>query len=255
MQGFASGNPGLSEQTAKTWTAGVVLTPTGLPQLSVRGDWFNIRINKAVNTSDAQSIFELCVDQPTIDNPFCGNTSRNAGNGFINGFRVRPENVAQNSTSGFDVTANYRLETASSGSLVFGIIGTHVNSFEFIATPGALVDSNLDQEWYPRDAAVLDVTWERKPVTISYSLDWASRTKRYTDLQIAANPDIAAPQYLWAKPSWEQNLQLEWSRSDRLSVWAGINNLFDEKPEFGYRSYPVSAKGRYFYVGLKTKLR
>jgi outer membrane receptor protein involved in Fe transport len=255
VQGFESGNAGLQEETARTWTAGVVLTPVAIPELSVSADWFDIRINKAVNTSDAQSIFELCVDQPTINNPFCANTARDPGNGFINGYQVRPENVAQNSTSGLDLSVHYQLPNTKAGLFKFGVTATHVNAFQFVATPGAQIESNLDQEWYPRNAAVLDVNWERKPLTVSYSLDWTARTKRFSDKALAGDPDSAAPKYLWAKPSWEQNLQVEWSRSDKLSVWVGINNLFDAKPEFGYRSYPVSAMGRFFYAGLKTKLR
>ena len=38
---------------------------------------------------------------------------------------------------------------------------------------------------------------------------------------------------------------------DQLTLRAGINNLFDEKPEFEYASYPVSAMGRYFYLGAR----
>ena len=34
-------------------------------------------------------------------------------------------------------------------------------------------------------------------------------------------------------------------------MYAGINNLFDEKPVFDYNSYPVSAMGRYFYAGAR----
>jgi outer membrane receptor protein involved in Fe transport len=255
VQGVESGNPGLKEETARTWTAGVVFTPQAIPALSVTADWFDININKAVNTADAQSIFELCVDQPTINNPFCGNTSRDPTTGFISGFQVRPENVAQRSTTGFDVSAHYRLPATTAGVFSVGLNGTHVNSFQFVATPGALIESNLDQEWYPRNAAVLDLGWERGQWTLNYGLDWASRTRRYSDKTLAGDPDSAARQYLWAKPTVEQNLHLEWSRNDRLSAWIGINNLFDEKPEFGYRSYPVSAKGRYFYAGLKSRLR
>jgi outer membrane receptor protein involved in Fe transport len=255
VQGFESGNAALKEETARTWTAGVVLTPRAVPQLSVTADWFSIRIDKAVNTSDAQSIFELCVDQPTIDNPFCANTSRDPRTGFIDGFTVRPENVAQNSTSGFDVAAHYRLPATAVGDFTFALTGTHVNSFQFIATPGALIESNLDQEWYPRNAAVLDINWAKGPLALTYSLDWASRTRRYTDKVLAGDPDSAARQYLWAKPGVEHNLHLEWSRSEKLSAWIGVNNLLDEKPEFGYRSYPVSAKGRYFYAGVKSRIR
>jgi iron complex outermembrane recepter protein len=42
-----------------------------------------------------------------------------------------------------------------------------------------------------------------------------------------------------------------------LNLYAGINNLFDERPAFGYgsnSSYPVSAMGRYFYAGARMNI-
>ena len=40
--------------------------------------------------------------------------------------------------------------------------------------------------------------------------------------------------------------------TDAVNLYAGVNNLFDEKPEFGYSSYPISAMGRYFYLGARV---
>jgi outer membrane receptor protein involved in Fe transport len=34
-----------------------------------------------------------------------------------------------------------------------------------------------------------------------------------------------------------------------------VNNLFNTKPEFGYRSYPVSAMGVFLYAGAKATFR
>ena len=36
-----------------------------------------------------------------------------------------------------------------------------------------------------------------------------------------------------------------------LEAYGGINNLLDEKPDFGTVSYPVEPLGRYFYFGVK----
>jgi outer membrane receptor protein involved in Fe transport len=68
---------------------------------------------------------------------------------------------------------------------------------------------------------------------------------------LAGDPDYAESKYLKVKPKWEHDLNVGWDFNDRVNVYAGINNLFDEKPEFGYSSYPVSALGRYYYVGAK----
>ena len=38
-----------------------------------------------------------------------------------------------------------------------------------------------------------------------------------------------------------------------MNIYAGINNLFDTKPDVAVTGYPVSAVGRYFYVGVKLR--
>ena len=41
---------------------------------------------------------------------------------------------------------------------------------------------------------------------------------------------------------------------DKLDFYVGVTNLWDRKPDDGAVAYPVSAVGRAFYVGVKTKL-
>ena len=254
-RGITGGNPNLREETAKTWTAGVVWKPEFLHGFSATADWYDILINQAINTAEAEQLAQLCVDQPTLNNPFCPNITRDPNTGFIIGFDVQPQNVANFRAAGLDATFDYRFQTRTHGSFATQLVGGFVNRIEFISTPGAEVRSDLNQEYYPKYSAVLDLTWTLDPVTVSYGINWFSKTNRYTNAQIAGDPDSAASQYLKAKQSWEHNLQVAYEFNDRLSAWVGINNLFDEKPEFGYRSYPVSAMGRFIYAGAKTNFR
>ena len=62
-------------------------------------------------------------------------------------------------------------------------------------------------------------------------------------------PDIVDPKYLWIKEKWEHEVQVAYDVGERFRLYGGVNNLFDEKPAFNYTSYPVSAMGRYFYMG------
>ena len=75
-EGTFSGNTDLSEETATTWTAGIVLRPEFAPGLSVSLDWYDIEIEEAINTPEAIELAELCVDQPSLDNPFCDGITR-----------------------------------------------------------------------------------------------------------------------------------------------------------------------------------
>ena len=254
-QGINGGNPKLIEETAKTWTAGIVWKPAFLPSFSATADWYDIRIKNAINTATAEELSQLCVDQPTLNNPFCPNVARSPTTGFITGFDVQPQNVANFATSGLDLTTRYRYDLRTRGTLDASLVGGYVNKVEFISSPGATPRSDLAQQYFPRYSAVLDLTWRLQPVAVTYGVNWFSKTNRFTNAELAGTPNIAAPQYLKAKQGWEHNINVEYEFSDSLTVWAGANNLFNAKPEFGYRSYPVTAMGVFFYAGAKAKFR
>ena len=81
-----------------------MLRPEFAPGLSVSLDWYDIEIEDAINTPEAEELAQLCVDQPTLDNPFCPGITRDPDTGYIIGFTVRPDNVASFRTAGLDMT-------------------------------------------------------------------------------------------------------------------------------------------------------
>ena len=68
-EGTFGGNRELSEETATTWTAGLVLRPEFAPGLTVALDWYDIDIEDAINTPEAQEVAQLCVDNPIARQP------------------------------------------------------------------------------------------------------------------------------------------------------------------------------------------
>ena len=123
IPGARQGNPDLKAETARTWTAGVVLRPSFVPRLQIAVDWYDIRLKNAINTASASDIAALCVDQPTTDNPFCATIQRQAGTGYISSYVVQPENVAAFRTSGLELNASYQIETGKLGSFDVRLIG------------------------------------------------------------------------------------------------------------------------------------
>ena len=41
---------------------------------------------------------------------------------------------------------------------------------------------------------------------------------------------------------------------EQFNIYAGVNNLLDTKPDVGAVAYPISAVGRFFYLGAKAKI-
>lgn len=245
--GVASGNPNLREESARTWIAGLVLTPRALPGLSFSLDWYDIRIDGAINTPSAQNLTELCVDSPSIANVYCANVSRAAGTGFVDGFHVQPQNVSRFETAGFDATLKYARGVVSA-ALVVG----YLNKLQFAAVPGAAAVSSRGDVYAPRWQATLDLDWRIGRVSLGYSLDWFSRTRRYTEAQVQGQPDIAAPEYLHYPARWTHDVRFAVDAGRGFTFYGGVSNLTDRKPDYDL-FYPVSAIGRAFFLGVKVR--
>ena len=233
--GVASGNPDLREESARTWTAGLVLTPRAVPGLSFTLDWYDIRIDGAINTPSAQNLTELCVDSPSIANVYCANVSRSAGTGFVDGFHVQPQNVSRFETAGFDATLRY-----ARGALSAALVVGYLDKLQFAAVPGAAAVSSRGDVHAPRWQATLD---------LDYRIGRVSR--RYTEAQVQGQPDIAAPEYLHYPARWTHDLRFAVDAGRGFTFYGGVNNLTDRKPDYDL-FYPVSAIGRAFFLGVKV---
>lgn len=258
--GFSGGNLALREEEATTWTAGAVLQPRFVPGLTVRADWYDIKLKNAINTVTATQLAQLCVDQPTLDNQFCGQLTRTAAAtstaeiGNITSFTVIPQNVASFATAGLDVNVNYRLETASVGNFNLRVIGNYLDKLEFYGTPGADVTNSRGEAYAPKYTVNADLTWQLNALTLNYGLSWFDKTLRYTNQIMAGNPDIVAPEYKYVKQLWQHDIYASIDVTDRFQFFGGVNNVFGQKPELATLSYPVSAVGRYMFVGARVKL-
>lgn len=265
IPGVQTGNRSLKAETAKTWTAGVILQPRFIPGLTARFDWYDIKLKNAINTVTLQELSELCVDQPTLENNFCAAIQRQGGTasgtdlpGNIVGYTLQPQNVAAFKTSGLDVNVNYRLHTSRLGTFSLNVIGNYLHELNFVGTPGADVTNRLGEGGYegyfaPKYTVHSDLTWNFRNLTLNYGLRYFSKTLRFTNLMTNTNPDITAPQYVYMKALWQHDIYAAFDVQKKFTFYGGVNNLFDQKPEIGTLRYPVSAVGRFYYAGVRLR--
>ncbi len=254
LPGFSGGNRNLREETARTWTAGVVVRPSFIPGLVASFDWWDIKLSNAVNTPTAQDLAELCVDQPSLDNVFCQSVTRSGTTGYISSFFVQPVNVANFRTAGADFKLNYSFRTEKLGSFSIGLVGGYLDRLEFIPTPGAQVDIDREEAYSPKWNATGDITWKMEGVTINYGISWFSKTRRFELETLAANPDLVDPQYLYFKERWQHDVQIGFDVADKFRFYVGGNNIWNQKPDIASSNYPISFVGRYLYAGAKVTL-
>lgn len=255
LPGRAGGNRNLSEETARTWTAGFVLQPSFLPRLTITADWFDIKLKQAVRTASAQELADLCVDQPTLANVYCANITRSSTTGFISDYLLSPQNVAAFKTAGLDFQVNYALDLSPRFGVVnFRLNGNYLDKLTFVPTPGADTENSRLLPSAPKYSGTLDLTWSLNAVSINYGLNYFSKTRRYTVDQITANPDIADPRYFYYREKWEHDVQIGFKVQDRYNFYVGVNNLTGKEGDVASVSYPYSFQGRSFYAGARVAL-
>jgi iron complex outermembrane recepter protein len=258
--GTISGNENLTEETAKTLTFGAVMQPSFIPGLVFSADYYSVKISDAVNTATVDEVLQLCVDQPTLDNVFCPQITRDPGSdpfnpGLVSGYQLQPENVAQIKTQGIDFSAQYTSLPGRFGRFNFDLAGTHLLKLTSIPIPGGLVVDERSTVFAPDWQVNFDVNWNISEIELTYGINYFSGTYRFTRQQLESQPDTVAPEFLKFKAKFTHDMQLGWNIDDRFSLYGGVNNLFDQQPDIDSVDYPIgSAIGRFFYFGVRSNL-
>lgn len=254
IPGRISGNRDIDQEEATTWTAGLVLRPAYAPGLTLTFDWYDIRIEDAINTASVTELAAFCVDSPTLDNQFCDLVQRENGTGFVNGFQLQPFNVAFFETAGFDVTLGYSFEAGAIGQFdVRGALG-YLDKLLFVPSNGGEIDDDRGEVNAPKWSGTGDVTWRKDAFSLNYGVQYVGPQLRFGLAALAANPDIAAPEIISFSDRFIHDIQGEIAiADDKLTLYGGINNFTNELPDAGSILLPTGWRGRYFYSGLRLR--
>ncbi|MFD2136720.1 TonB-dependent receptor domain-containing protein [Novosphingobium resinovorum] len=99
-----NGNPDLTAEVGRTYTAGAVYKPSFLPSTTFTVDYYHTVVSDAITTVQG---FNAATQQACINTGlYCNLIERNA-DGDVTAFYIRPENIAKVKTWGIDVEASY----------------------------------------------------------------------------------------------------------------------------------------------------
>lgn len=138
---LTGGNPGLKEESADTYTIGVVVTPDAIAGLTVTVDYFDIQIDDAITDfgGGANNVLSVCYDPADpaggAGSAFCNVVNRRSS-GAIDYVSITQQNVASLKVNGVDVLATYALDVLN-GSLRIDYIGTFTQTADLTAYVGA----------------------------------------------------------------------------------------------------------------------
>ena len=292
----AGGNPALKPEDSDTKSFGAVFTPTFLPGFNLSVDWFDISVKNVIETVPLTTIFATCANDPSATlvvqgapATYCSlihrvpataptGAGQILGAGFV---QVPLINGALFHTQGVDGEMNYRVNLSDwgmgdHGSLVFNLVGTYTAKL-FTEQPGlggsydcAGLYGDTCGTPVPKWRHKLRVTWVT-PWNLSLSAQWRYISGTSLDLN-QNNPSLGAPGTdLYPSdahiPAYNYlDLSGEWRIRDRITMHAGVNNVFDKDPPildsnaFGIAAPPFGngntfpqvydALGRTIFIGI-----
>jgi outer membrane receptor protein involved in Fe transport len=234
VQAFSFGNNSLSEEVAKTFTLGAVLTPNlGLGRFSATVDYYNIKIDDVIASVGAQANLNACYSGgfPALD-PACANILRDPVTGQVVAVNTSVANQASLETSGIDVGLNYSvpfndLGIGIGGRLRFQELLSWLDSFKFNDTEfgggnGGGIGGALP-EW--KSSATL--AYDSDDFTAQLRWNWQSDVEDTALCNVGdhctGNGDIKGLSYF--------DLSLRKSIGNNFELTGIVQNLFNQKAE------------------------
>lgn len=252
----SGGNPDLEPETSNSLTLGVILRPKFLPGFDLTADYWDIGIDGVIASFSAGTLYNLCVDLPSIDNTFCAAQKRDPVTHklvSVNSFLINAQKLH---ARGFDFGINYRTALGD-GRLHAGFIGSLMTRRLFETTPGQSAgDVNaLGNSVTPRFKGTLFLNYRMDNLSVAVTNRFVSAGKiDLTNIKEQLEGNRIAP-YLYT------DLSIGMDIADRYQVLFGVNNLLNTgAPQIPSASggwnvggyYDVT--GRYFYTTVKISL-
>ncbi|SFJ16590.1 TonB dependent receptor [Sphingomonas sp. NFR04] len=227
IDGLLGGNANLREETADTFTAGAVITPTFFKNFSMTVDYYTIKVKNAIGIIGQQVSADECL--ATGNAEFCNNVIRDS-NGFITRVNAINFNTGSYLVSGIDVEARYAVPVGAS-RFDFDVMYNHRFKQQQTPFPGAAPQNELGQaDCYScgrlgsgfKDKGVANVTFSAPKFQLNYRLDYMGPL---VDNLASANPQRISAYFY-------HNLQgkVMVGEKQQMELYAGVNNLLDTKP-------------------------
>ena len=275
--GNVGGNRNIQPEESDTYSFGFVITPSFAPGLSFTVDYYDIKVDKLINSLGADFILGQCLDNG--DPTFCNRVHR-AGNGSLwlgdQGFVDDPIlNTGSLQSTGIDTEVNYRFDVGNLGSLGLQLVGTYVDKFLTEPLPGAhkydctglygTVCGTPIPDWRHK----LRATWTT-PINVDLSLTWryiaaVDDDRSSTDPSLTADI-IETDKHLGSRSYFDITGAYNagaFGPFASVNARLGINNVLDKDPPLvGQDTCPAvfcngntfpqvyDTLGRYVFLGL-----
>ena len=237
ISGFTSGNPNLSEETSRSFTAGVVFAPRNieaLRNLVVSVDYFRIKIDDAVTFTNRNTILDQCYNEGNQD--FCQFVVRfpvqtgGASPGAIQFINVAGVNASALKTAGIDTVIAYRssLDRFMGGlDMNARLSWTHYFKGYIVPLPGAPKDPYVGEVGTPKDKANGSLSFNTDKWGVTFQGTYIG--KSFEDDVFLRNITNGPfdPDTIVIDPEFYLDAQVRFTPSKTYEFFVGVDNALD----------------------------
>lgn len=266
---LTAANPNIQEETATTYTAGVVINPVSIPALrglTFTADYFNIKLEDAISRISQATVLNKCYAQGVSD--FCQFvTRRSTASGAFSAGSVEQVvralvNSGGSKTEGLDFTLSYNMR-ALGGRANFSTSWTHLLAKGSTPLAGDPYDNSMGELGTPRDAANASISWDNDTAGFTISAEYIGPQyldyERFQTTYVLADGSLPDKKYFRIDSIIYTDAQVRFKVMDEMQFFAGVKNLFDvDRPPL-YTGVAGNINGQYdpigrrFYAGARLK--
>ena len=232
---------GLSAETSRNWSAGVVVQPRISDALSVSFavDYFDIKVSNGVSALAGTTILSRCYSDPNFDPSagFCRFVTRDANNALTvtSGF----VNLSEDVVKGFEFTGRFATDLLGGRFTFNANVTKYTEQSDRLFPEEILLDANGTLNT-PDWVGNFDATYRTGPVTLRYAVAWfdsssgtavLNSTNRTTGVVNQANVDSLNEFYVIETPDYflhTASVQLD--IADDFEMTLGVRNIFNTNP-------------------------
>lgn len=226
---FQRGNPALSEEVGKSWTLGLVYTPSFLRNFSMEVDYYKIQIDDAIQLYPDQFILNQCY---TGDASFCRFVVRRPNNvgansaGSISFVNNQTANTGGLFSEGVDLTINYA-DRVGPGRLTARLTWTHLLDDWTRPTNDSEKDFRKGEVGFAKDKLALTTGYTMGPFSVSGTLTYIAKSDIDDQLLVGGfglekgSFSVPAKSYLDLQGSYAIG---------KSTLYLGVNNALGTKP-------------------------
>lgn len=263
----SGGNPNLREEKSETFTLGAVISPPFLDRFNLTVDYFNIKVDDAIVSINANQTLDDCFTTLDINSATCQAITR-LPSGQVDFISTQLQNIGSLKVEGVDVQADYRFDLprlfeldGDTASLTLQAVG----SWLFERSTQVLAGQE------PRDCAgrigggctgtgvfaTPDFKLNLSGIYDSGPLTFRLQGRMIGDLSLY--PDTVAA-VDGAPAEWYVDASAVFRLHEKLELFGGIDNLFDNKPPILGTAIAGDANtdpslydviGRRFFIGTR----